>query len=161
MPGAQGMPLGVHMPPGTQPPHTWWGGDTAQFREATKEKHKKYNFRKLKKTQNLRPISGLIHEYSTFRSREIGILMEFWWIIPILLAYSWNIHGMFHEYSTIHGTFHEYSTTIPHRANFPTNGIFHIWPHGESAGKVEYSIYIPLSTIRPTDPPEGGGDYQP
>jgi len=44
MPAGQGLPLGVQTPPGTHPPHTWWGGAVGQIREAMDEKDKKYAF---------------------------------------------------------------------------------------------------------------------
>ena len=102
-------------------------------------------------------MSGIFHEYSTFKPHDLGILMEFWWNIP---AYSWNIHGIFMEHSM----------NIPLKfhicANSPINGIFQIWPpwwiggqsgiYAEYSMHVEYSTYIPLSTIHPTDPPPRG-----
>ena len=79
MPAAQQLPFGVQTPPGTHPPHTWWGGDLGHFREPRREIDKVSNFGDLKNGPQNWVYTGHIPGISGWRSRD--------------QAYTWHVAG--------------------------------------------------------------------
>ena len=98
MPEAQQLPFGVQTPPGTHPPHTWWGGDMGHFREPRREIDKVSNFRHPKNQLEYGAYAGHMPGISGWRSRDQayaghipdtgnGIKRQIWGICPAYAAH--------------------------------------------------------------------------